>query len=251
MSDRYKVQETFHHIGREGQQRLSQAKAVVVGVGGLGSFLCQYLVRSGVGHLRIIDFDEVDISNLQRQILYDEGDLGESKVKRAFQHLKSINSEVEIEPVDEKVTSKNAEQLLTGFDLVLDGSDNYKARFLMNDVAKKYKIPFIFGSVAGAYGMSKVFLPDEPICLRDVVGNVSLDQAPTAATGGLINPILGVVTGFMAAEALKILTGNIPMVERRLMIFDLWQNQWSQLQVSSDPNCVVCQGKSYPALEGD
>jgi len=119
-------------------------------------------------------------------------------------------------------------------------------------VAKKNGIPFAFGSVAGAYGMSKMFLPDEKICLRDVVGDsLDVSNAPTAATGGLISPILGVVTAFMAAETIKVLTGASDKVERRLMVFDLWQNQWSQLYIAENPQCEVCSGKRYPALEGD
>jgi len=142
-------------------------------------------------------------------------------------------------------------QLLTGFDVIMDGTDNYQARFVMNDVAKKNGIPFAFGSVAGAYGMSKMFLPDEKICLRDVVGDsLDVSNAPTAATGGLISPILGVVTAFMAAETIKVLTGASDKVERRLMVFDLWQNQWSQLYIAENPQCEVCSGKTLSSVRG-
>lgn len=252
MSERYVVQEKFPPLGVEGQKLLKKSSVVLVGVGGLGSFIAQYLVRAGVGRLRMIDFDVVELSNLQRQVLYDEGDVRKSKVQCAYAHLRRINGEVTLEPLEDKLTSQNAEKLLTGFDLIMDGTDNYKARFIMNDVAKKNDIPFAFGSVAGAYGMSKMFLPDEKICLRDVVGDsLDVSNAPTAATGGLINPILGVVTAFMATETIKVLTGALDKVERRLMVFDLWENQWSQLYIAENPQCQVCSGKRYPALEGD
>lgn len=251
MSGRYEVQEKFPPVGVEGQKLLKGSNVVLVGVGGLGCFLAQYLVRAGVGRFRFVDFDVVELSNLQRQVLYDEGDVGKSKVECAHQHLRRINSEVNLEPLEEKLTPQNAERLLTGFDVILDGTDNFKARFIMNDVAKKNHIPFAFGSVAGAYGMSKIFLPDERVCLRDVVGDsLDVSNAPTAATGGLISPILGVVTAFMATETIKVLTGALDRVERRLMVFDLWQSQWSQLEIAENPQCPVCSGKRYPALEG-
>lgn len=249
MGRRYEVQEKFPSVGVEGQKLLRKSSVVLVGVGGLGSFLAQYLVRAGVGRFRFVDFDVVELSNLQRQVLYDEGDVGKSKVECAHQHLRRINSEVNLEPLEEKLTPQNAERLLTGFDVILDGTDNFKARFIMNDVAKKNRIPFAFGSVAGAYGMSKIFLPDERVCLRDVVGDsLDVSNAPTAATGGLISPILGVVTAFMATETIKVLTGALDRVERRLMVFDLWQSQWSQLEIAENPQCPVCSGERYPAL---
>jgi len=164
VSERYVVQKKFPPLGVEGQKLLRKSSVVLVGVGGLGTFIAQYLVRAGVGRLRLIDFDVVELSNLQRQILYDEGDVGKSKVHCAYTHLRRINSEVTLEPVEDKLTGQNAESLLTGFDVIMDGTDNYQARFVMNDVAKKNGIPFAFGSVAGAYGMSKMFLPDEKIC---------------------------------------------------------------------------------------
>lgn len=249
MLGRYDVQSKFPPIGEEGQAKLAHARVVVVGVGGLGSFLLQYFVRSGVGLLRFVDFDKVELSNLQRQILYDEGDVGKAKVESAYTHLKAINSIVELDPVQDKLTGQNAEDVLSGFDVIVDGSDNYEVRFVMNDFAKKHGIPFVFGSVAGAYGMAKVFLPEEPLCLRDVVGNIDLAGAPTASSGGLISPILGVITGFMAAETIKLLVGAVDNVEKKLFVADLWQNQWAKINVVSDPGCVVCQGKYYPALE--
>ncbi|NPV88189.1 HesA/MoeB/ThiF family protein [Coprothermobacteraceae bacterium] len=248
--DRYEVQVKFPEIGREGQARLSSSRVALVGVGGLGSFIAQQMVRAGVGFLRIIDFDRVDVSNLQRQVLYTESDVGVKKVEAAAHHLQQINSEVVIESIDDRLTANNVSEYLDDVDLIMDGLDNYEARFIINDFAKKRGKDYIFGSVAGSYGMSRVFLSEDNVCLRDVVGDVDLSQAPTAATGGLITPILAVVTGFMVAEAFKLLVGKRASVERRLLLVDLWLNQWERIAVSKRPFCPVCDGREYPSLRG-
>lgn len=242
---RYSRQIRFAPIGEDGQARLRRARVAVVGAGALGSALANHMVRAGVGYIRLIDGDVVDLSNLQRQMLYDETDVqnGTPKVVAAAEKLSAVNSQVEIEPHVAEVTWQNAEELLTGVDLLLDGTDNFAVRYLMNDVSVKHGIPYVYGGVIGASGSAALFQPGETPCLACLYPEPPLPgSVETCETAGIIGPIVHLVTAWQATEALKYLTGAREQLSRRLLSVDLWNNHFFQMPLDGkrNPDCHVC-----------
>ena len=254
---RYDRQARFALFGREGQGRLASARALVCGCGALGSVIAETLVRAGVGFVRIVDRDFLELNNLQRQVLYDEDDVAKRlpKAIAAAEKLRRINSEIEIEPVVADVTRSNIKSLAGDVDVIVDGTDNFAVRFLVNDFAVKHNKPWIYGGCIGAEGQSMTILPGETGCLACLMPEAPPPgTTPTCDTAGILAPIVGVIASIEAAEALKILGGYREAVSRRLTIIDLWDNQVRQVDLSrlrDGADCRVCQHREFEWLEGD
>ncbi len=247
---RYSRQIRFAGLGETGQQKLCASRVLLVGCGALGTVLADILVRAGVGFLRIADRDFVDLTNLQRQVLFDEQDVADHwpKATIAAQKLSRINSLVEIEPVVADVNPGNIRSLMDGVDLVLDGTDNFETRFLINDAALEKNIPWVYGGCVGSHGQVLPIFPGESPCLRCIVeAPPDPGMTDTCDTAGVISPAIHVVASLQAVAALKILSGQRDQVAAKLTMFDLWDGTFRQLDVehlrpaNQCPACV--QGK--------
>lgn len=255
--DRYSRQERFTAIGREGQQRLAESHVLVCGCGALGSVIANSLVRAGVGKLRIVDRDFLEYNNLQRQVLYDEADVasGLPKAIVAKEKLQRINGSVEIEAIVTDIDHTNMERLMDGVDLVLDGTDNFETRFLINDAAVKLGIPWVYGGCIGAEGQTMTILPGETPCLRCLLQETPpAGSTPTCDTAGILGPIINVIASVEVTEALKLLTDNSDAVSRSLGVFDLWENRVRHVGIDAlftgFENCL-CHGNEFPWLAGE
>jgi adenylyltransferase/sulfurtransferase len=249
--ERYARQTLFAGIGRAGQERLSQARVLIVGCGATGSVLANNLGRAGVGHLRIADRDYVEGNNLQRQVLYDEVDVlrGLPKAVAAGERLRQINSLIEVEPVITDVTADNIEELLHGVDVALDGTDNFETRYLLNDAALKLKVPWIYSGVIAAYGVTMTVLPGDTACLRCVFPERPLPgTTPTCDTAGVLNGIVGVIAGLASTEALKLLVGSDRLV-RGMTWVDLWENTFDRIELPRQADCPACGRGEYEYLD--
>ena len=247
---RYSRQTIYENIGGEGQEKISAARAVIFGMGALGSVIANNLCRAGVGYLRLVDRDYVELSNLQRQVLFDESDAAAEtpKAVAASSHLSKINSEIRLEPVIVHVDSSNIEELIKDVDVVLDGSDNMELRFLINEACRKLEVPWVFGGVLGAAGNCMTILPGEGPCFRCFVPDVPAPGSyPTCATAGVLNMASNIIASLESAEALKIITGS-PALNRRLFVLDVWNNTAEYLELSKNPDCPVCGRGEYEFL---
>jgi adenylyltransferase/sulfurtransferase len=254
---RYSRQVRFPHIGEAGQEKLSAARVTLIGCGALGSVIAETLVRAGVGFIRIVDRDFLEISNLQRQSLFNEDDVasGLPKAIAAAARLRQINSGVEIEPVVADVTSGNIRAMVDQSDLILDGTDNFEIRFLINDVSIATETPWIYGGCLGADGQMMVVLPGETACLHCLMidGPPAPGTTETCDSFGILAPIINVIASFQAMEAIKLLSGNRAAVNRKLNAFEMWSNTVRQMDISglrSSVNCPACQGKQLNWLDG-
>ena len=256
-NSRYSRQARFPQIGEEGQQRLDDARVTLIGCGALGSVIAETLVRAGVGFLRVADRDFLELSNLQRQSLFNESDVasGLPKAIVAANRLREINSEIEIEPVVADVTSENIRELVENADLILDGTDNFETRFLINDVSIATGTPWIYGGCLGADGQMMVVLPGETACLHCLMidGPPAPGTTATCDSFGILAPIINVVASFQAMEAIKILSGNLAVVNRKLNVFEMWSNTFRQMDISGlqqSVQCPACRLKQLDWLEG-
>ncbi|MCA9202228.1 MAG: ThiF family adenylyltransferase [Planctomycetales bacterium] len=254
---RYARQSQFPGIGAEGQRRLAESRVLVCGCGALGSVLANTLARAGVGHLRIVDRDFLEFNNLQRQVIYDEDDVrsGLPKAVLAERRLRAINSQIAIEGIVADVDSGNIAELCDGVDAIVDGTDNFETRFLLNDASLKFGIPWVFGGCIGAEGQTMTILPGETACLHCLMidGPPPPGTTATCDTAGILGPIINVVASFQACEALKILSGNREAVSRMLTVFEMWDNRVRQIKLDSLRNaveCPVCQRHEFAWLEG-
>jgi molybdopterin/thiamine biosynthesis adenylyltransferase len=253
---RYSRQVLFSPIGEQGQVKLGASKVAIVGLGALGTVLANHMVRAGVGYVRLIDRDFVETSNLQRQMLYDEQDaLGSMpKAVAAAARLRLINSLVTIEPHVTDLNRTNAEDLLGDVDLILDGTDNFSVRFLINDVSVKLGIPWIYGGAVASRGVSLTILPGQTPCLRCL-----FSQAPapgtteTCDTAGVIGGIIHVVASYQATEALKLLISSMDRLNLHMQQWDLWFNHNSSINVASarKSDCPACGKQQFDYLEAD
>lgn len=247
---RYSRQMLFAPIGEAGQSKLADFTILVVGVGALGTVISNHLVRSGVGTLRIVDRDYVELSNLQRQMLFDENDVEEAlpKVIAAKKKLEKINNEVTIEAIIDNVSNENIDLLTKDVDLVLDGTDNLATRFLLNDICFKKGIPFSYGGVVASRGMTAFFNPGETPCLRCVMSD-SASSGQTCDTAGVISPAVDLVSSIQATSALKYLTGNKQYINQAMDVFDVWYNNHYQIRFKEpESNCPTCQQQIFPSL---
>ncbi|MBF6592745.1 MAG: ThiF family adenylyltransferase, partial [Ktedonobacterales bacterium] len=249
--ERYARQIIFPGIGQEGQRTLGQARVLIVGCGALGSVLANNLARAGVGRLRLVDRDFVEGNNLQRQVLYEEEDVlrGLPKAVAAAARLGRINSHVEVEARASDVTAENIEALLAGVDLVLDGTDNFETRYLLNDACLKAGLPWIYSGVIAAHGVTMTVRPGETACLRCVFPEAALPgTTPTCDTAGVLNGIVGVIAGIAATEALKLLMASEHLARGMLWV-DLWENTFDRVELPRMPDCPACGRGEYDFLE--
>jgi adenylyltransferase/sulfurtransferase len=252
VDDRYSRQILFSGIGEEGQRRLTAARVLIVGCGALGSAHAESLARAGIGHLRVVDRDFVEPSNLQRQTMFTESD-AEKRLPKAIagaNHLRQINSEIEIEPHVTDVNYSNIEQLVDGCDVVVDGTDNFATRYLINDACVKHNITWIYGAAVGSYGVTMTIRPHQTACLRCVFEEAPpIASAPTCDTSGVIMPIISVVSAVQVTETLKLITGRVEDLHRSLMQFDVWRNEWRRIGTGAPrPDCPTCGLAVYETL---
>jgi molybdopterin/thiamine biosynthesis adenylyltransferase len=248
---RYSRQTLFSGVGAAGQQRLSHARVLIAGCGALGSVLANSLARAGVGYLRLVDRDFIEGNNLQRQVLYDEQDAleGLPKAVAAERALRRINSLIAVDAHVSDITADSIEPLLDGIDVVLDGTDNFETRYLLNDACVKAGIPWIYSAVIAAYGVTMTVLPGETSCLRCVFPDRPLPgTTPTCDTAGVLNGIVGVITGMASTEAIKLLVGSDRLV-RGLTWIDLWENTFERVELPRMPDCPTCGLGHYEYLD--
>ncbi len=256
MIDRYSRQILFDGIGEAGQRRLLGARAVVIGCGALGTAQAEALARAGVGRLRLIDRDFVEASNLQRQTMFTEEDARQRlpKAIACRNHLAQINSGIEVEAEVADVNNSNVERLIAGSDVVLDGTDNFATRYLINDACVRHELSWIYGAAVGSYGVTMTIRPHVTPCLRCVFEETPpAASAPTCDTAGVIMPIIAVVAAVQVSEALKLLTGQTEKLHRSLMQFDVWQNEWRRIGLGSEPlpDCPTCGLGRYETLAAE
>lgn len=254
---RYARQMRYPPIGSEGQRRLLASRALVVGCGALGSVIINTLARAGVGRLRIVDRDFLELNNLQRQVLYDEDDVtaGLPKAIAAQNRLVKINSGIEIEALVEDVTSSNIARLCEGVDCIVDGTDNFETRFLLNDAALKFRLPWVYGGCIGAEGQTLTIIPGKTPCLRCLMPEPPPPgSTPTCDSAGILGTIIGVVASMQANEAMKILSGHVEAISRTWNVLDLWDNTLRQIKLdgfNAASDCPACTGREFPWLAGE
>jgi molybdopterin-synthase adenylyltransferase len=254
---RYDRQARFAPLGEEGQRRLAESRALVCGCGALGSVIAETLVRAGVGFVRIVDRDFLELNNLQRQVLYDEQDVADAlpKAIAAANKLRRINSEIEIEAVVADVSHGNILQLASDVDVIVDGTDNFATRFLLNDFSVALNKPWIYGGCIGAEGQTMTIIPRETACLACLMADLPPPgTTPTCDTAGVIGPIVGVIASIESAEALKLLSGHREALSRRLTIVDLWDNQTRHVDLTrmrENSDCKVCKRREFAWLSGE
>jgi molybdopterin-synthase adenylyltransferase len=255
--EKYSRQILFPGIGEAGQEKLLAASAVLVGCGALGTVAANLLVRAGVGQLRIIDRDFVELSNLQRQTLFEEADACEAlpKAVAAERRLHAINSSVGVEGVVADVTPENVRELLSGFPLLLDGTDNFETRMLLNDAALSLDVPWIYAAAVGSYGVTMTIRPRETACLACLLEGdekfEALGAEATCDTAGVLNAAVGVVASLEAAEAVKLLVGQIEALHGRLVSCDVWSGKFQSIRVARNPDCRACARGEFSYLEGE
>jgi len=250
--ERYSRQIVFAGIGEKGQEALLRSRVVIVGCGALGSFHAAALARAGTGHLTIIDRDYVEPGNLQRQWLFEESDAREAlpKAAAARQRIRAINSSVSVQGIVADLTAANARELLAETDLILDGTDNFDTRYLINDFAVSRKIPWIYGAAVGSYGLAMPVLPGRTACLRCVYPHPPQGVQPTCETAGVLNVIASLVASYQVADALKILSGRAEQVQPRITQVEIWQGGTRQIRTPPrDPDCPACGRGEFPYLD--
>ncbi len=249
--DRYSRQILFPGIGEAGQRKLAAARVVIAGCGALGSFLAGALARAGVGSLRIIDRDYVELSNLQRQWLFEESDAAEAlpKAVAAARRIAAINSTIEVEPVAADLTAENAAELLSGAALVLDGTDNFETRFLINDWCVSTSTPWIYGAAVASYGLTMAVVPRSTACLACLYPEPPAGSQPTCETAGVLGPLTSVIASLQAAAALKLLAGA--PLDGTITTVDVWTGAIRQIAGHPpDPSCRVCALGEFRYLHG-
>ncbi len=245
VNDRYSRQVLFREIGAEGQKKLSQSRVVIVGCGATGSALASLLARSGIGTLRILDRDYVEPSNLQRQALFDENDARESvpKAIAAAQQIARFNSQIVVEPLVADLTPANINSLLGGCDLIMDGTDNFETRYLINDYALKNSVAWIYAAAVGSYAVTMNILPGETACLACIFPESPRGTVETCETAGILNSAVNLVASIAATEALKFLVGARLKMRRTLLSWDVWTNERAELAATrSRAGCRACLG---------
>jgi adenylyltransferase/sulfurtransferase len=254
---RYSRQILFAGIGEAGQEKLLGASAVLVGCGALGTVVANLLVRAGVGRLRIIDRDFVEPSNLQRQTLFEEADAQEALPKSvaAERHLRSVDAEARVEGVVADLTPKNARELLSGFPIILDGTDNFETRLLLNDVAISLNVPWIYAAVVGSYGVTLTIRPGEAACLACLLEGeekaAAIGAEETCDTVGILNAAAGVIASIEAGEAIKLLAGKPETLHGRLVACDIWSGRFQSIRIARNPDCRACGRRELVYLQGE
>lgn len=253
IEQRYSRQILFPGIGAEGQRKLLNSQVAIVGCGATGSALASLLARAGVGALRIIDRDYVEPSNLQRQVLFDEADAADSlpKAIAASRKIAQFNSQIVAEPHVSDLTPENADQLLGGVQLILDGTDNFETRYLINDYALKNSLPWIYVAAVASYAITMNVLPGETACLACLFPDAPAGMLETCDTAGILNSAVNLAASIAATEALKLLTGAQQQLRRTLLSHDLWLNQRSEISAAKPrADCSTCGTRDFIHLTG-
>jgi adenylyltransferase/sulfurtransferase len=254
--ERYSRQVRFPGMREDGQRRLLASRVTLCGCGALGTVLANALVRAGVGYLRLVDRDFIETSNLQRQVLFDEQDVADNlpTAEAAARKLRAVNSSVTVEPVVTDIDRTNILDLVKDADLILDGTDNFEVRYLINDAAVKLGKPWVYGGCVGSHGQTMTILPGETPCLRCVFEAApGPGEAGTCETAGVLGPIVNIIASFQATEAFKILAGRREAVNRELWYFDIWENVQRRIKVApllGKVDCPCCQRRQFEWLEG-
>jgi molybdopterin-synthase adenylyltransferase len=255
LHQKYSRQVLFAGLGEQGQERLLASSAVIVGCGAIGAAAANLLMRAGVGRLRVVDRDFVEPSNLQRQTLFDEADARDAlpKAVAAERKLRSINSSVAVEGVVADINPHNAEELLDGFDVILDGTDNFETRFLVNDFAVKSGNPWIYAAAVASYGLTMTIRPGETPCLACLLSSNRETQGleETCDTVGVLGPIVNLIASLQVAEALKLLSGREAALHGRLISCDVWTGRFQSLRVARNPECRTCGARDFQYLNGE
>jgi adenylyltransferase/sulfurtransferase len=254
--DRYSRQTIFPGIGVEGQRRLMASHVTLCGCGALGTVLASSLARAGAGHLRVVDRDFLELHNLQRQVLFDENDVHEGlpKAEAAARKLEAVNSSIHIEPVVTDIDHTNIIDLARDADLILDGTDNFETRYLINDAAVKLGKPWVYGGCIGSHGQVMTIVPGRTPCLRCVIeSSPPPGMAPTCETAGILGPIVNIVASLQVTEALKILTGQLDAINRELIMIDVWDGTFKKLKIAGlldAVDCPTCKRHNFEWLDG-
>lgn len=246
--DRYARQSIFNKIGKDGQKKLQESKVTIIGVGALGTVSVNNLCRAGIGHLRFVDRDYVELTNLQRQVIFTENDAKERlpKAIAAYNYLSKVNSEITLEPIVSDVNPGNVEDLVKDSDLVLDATDNFEIRLLLNEACHKNKIPWIYGGALGSIGMTLNILGEDGPCLACFM-NENSGSSHTCSTFGVMSMVTNVVSSIQSAEAIKILLKSED-VRKNMLSIDLWGNSYDTVELSKNEDCPVCVHGKYPRL---
>jgi len=253
-AERYSRQVLFTPIGAEGQKRLATARVAIVGCGATGSALASLLARAGVGYLRIIDRDYVEPSNLQRQVLFDECDAAESlpKAIAAARKIQAFNHEVAVEPHAADLTPQCAEELLAGVDLLLDGTDNFETRYLINDFAVSRQLPWVYAAAVASYAVTMTIIPSEMACLACIFPDSPRGLVDTCDTAGILNSAVNLIASIASAEALKLLVGARDKVRRTLLSYDVWANDFVEISTAKPrAGCRACDLRDFVHLAGE
>jgi molybdopterin/thiamine biosynthesis adenylyltransferase len=254
--ERYSRQIRFPQLGQAGQRALSQSRVALCGCGALGTVLANHLARAGVGTIRIIDRDFIETHNLQRQILFDEDDVAQNlpKAEAAARKVRAINSEITVEPVVTDIDHTNILQLVGDADLILDGTDNFETRYLINDAAVKLDKPWIYGGVIGSEGQTMTIIPGKTPCLRCLIETAPPPgMTPTCETAGVLGPAVAVIASFEAVEAIKILAGKWDALNTHLIMVDVWNWSFRELKVAGllgKVDCPCCVRREFEWLGG-
>jgi adenylyltransferase/sulfurtransferase len=248
---RYLRQTIFPGIGEAGQQKLLAARVVVVGCGATGTNIANHLARAGVGHLTIVDRDFIELNNLQRQLLFDERDLAENlpKAIAAERKLRAINSEIEVRGIVADVNAENIESLIEGANVVMDGTDNFETRYILNDACLKHNIPWIYTGAVATYGMSQTIIPGQTACLRCLFNEVPPPGATaTCDTAGVVGPVVSAIASVSAAEAIKLIVGQ-GEINWGIIHFDVWYNTFESFDTGGPrADCPACQQRNFEFL---
>jgi adenylyltransferase/sulfurtransferase len=247
----YSRQVTMKELGEKGQDRLCKSKVAVVGVGGLGTVSSLYLALAGVGYIRLIDQDTIEMQNLHRQILYTAADLHYPKAEVSAKRLEELNPLVRAEAFPENVNATNVERLLSGVDCVVDGLDNMVTRYLVNRACVKLKIPYVFGAAIGIEGNLSVFAPPETGCLECLMPNLSDNELLTCATRGVIGATLGIVGALQSMETIKLLAGVGSALKGKLLVCDFSDMDFTEIDISKNTRCPVCHGDLSSVAGGE
>jgi adenylyltransferase/sulfurtransferase len=250
--DRYSRQSRFQPLGEQGQRNLASSRVLIAGCGALGTFHANALARAGVGSLRIVDRDYVELNNLQRQWLFDEDDATEGipKAVAAARALRRINSRIQIEPLVADLTAANADDLLGEAHLILDGTDNFETRYLINDWCVREGVPWVYGAAVASYGLTMPVLPGETACLACIYPEPPSGAQPTCETAGVLNTVTAAIAAFQVSEAIKILSGRRQAVTRKITTIDVWSGQLRQVPLPGpDPACRACGRRQFAYLE--
>ena len=251
--EKYSRQILFAGLGEQGQRRLLTSSAVIVGCGAIGAAAANLLTRAGVGKLRIIDRDFVEPSNLQRQTLFDESDALAAlpKAVAAERKLRSINSGVSVEGIVADLSAQNAAELLAPFDLILDGTDNFETRFLINDFTVQNGKPWIYAAAVASYGLTMTIRPSETPCLACLMETQQPGLEETCDTVGVLGPIVNLIASLAAAEAIKLLAGRADALHGRLISCDVWSGHFQSVRIARNPDCRACGHREFPYLKGE